>query len=199
MLVQAAFDDIEGSKDLLKSTKAILFLGTPHAGSPFADMGDTLRAIVKAVGFSTAYQNLRDLKTESSILDQCRLNFQTLHGREGFKVYTFQEELGMTGIGIAKADNKVYRRFYTFLTIMMTLIIIQVVPDISSEFLGSSGRQTINANHMMMCRYSSKDDVGYERVGGRLQRLCQDIQAQMVKVEEAQCQYLILLACNLYY
>jgi hypothetical protein len=106
MLVQASFDDIKGSRDLFESTKAVLFLGTPHAGSPFAGMGDTLRGIVKAVGFSTANQNLRDLNPDSAMLEQCRVNFQTLHRRGGFEVYTFQEELGMTGIGIAKADNK---------------------------------------------------------------------------------------------
>jgi hypothetical protein len=114
MLLQASFDGTKVDKDLLESTKAVLFLGTPHAGSAFAEMGDTLRAIVKAVGISAANQNLRDLKTDSTMLDQCRSNFQTLHRRVGFEVYTFQEELGMTGIGIAKADNKVCIQFLCY-------------------------------------------------------------------------------------
>jgi hypothetical protein len=75
-----------------------------------------------------------------------------------------------------------------FLTVTMLLMEYQVVPDISSEFPGSAGRFTINANHMMMCRFSSKEDIGYERVSGTLQRLCQGIQTKMVDVEEVQCQ-----------
>ena len=109
MLVQASIEDRKGSKDLFESTKAVLFFGTPHAGSPFAKMGDTLRVIVKAVGFGAAKQNLRDLKPDSAILEDCRRNFETLHSRRKFEVYTFQEDRGMTGIGFAKADNKVCR------------------------------------------------------------------------------------------
>jgi hypothetical protein len=107
MLLEANIDDTKSSKDVLESTKAVLFLGTPHAGSSFADMGDTLRRIVNAVGFGTANQNLRDLKPESAMLEQCRKHFQSLHKSRNFDIYTFQEELGMTGIGIAAADDKV--------------------------------------------------------------------------------------------
>jgi hypothetical protein len=109
MLVQASIEDRKGSKDLFESTKAVLFFGTPHAGSPFAKMGDTLRVIVKAVGFGAAKQNLRDLKPDNPILEDCRQNFEALHSRRKFEVHTFQEDRGMTGIGFAKADNKVCR------------------------------------------------------------------------------------------
>src|SRR4051812_21605343 len=110
MLLQASFDNREGSKDLFESTMGVLFLGTPHSGSSFAEKGDRLRGIMEAAGFDTAKQNLRDLAPDSTMLEQCRLNFQTLHRRENFKVYIFQEALGMTGIRIAKANDKVCRR-----------------------------------------------------------------------------------------
>jgi hypothetical protein len=109
MLLEANIDNTKGSKNVLQSTKAVLFLGTPHAGSQFADMGDTLRRIVSAVGFGTANQNLRDLKPDSAMLEQCRKHFQSLHESRDFEIYTFQEELGMTGIGIAAAGDKVCR------------------------------------------------------------------------------------------
>ncbi len=57
------------------------------------------------------------------------------------------------------------------------LISIQVVPDDSSEFLGSDKVFTIDANHMSMCRYSSKEDDGYRKVGREIRFLCQNIQA----------------------
>jgi hypothetical protein len=45
----------------------------------------------------------------------------------------------------------------------------QIVNDFSSSLDGSERRQTINANHMAMCRYSSKHDDGYQKVVGELQ------------------------------
>lgn len=40
--------------------------------------------------------------------------------------------------------------------------------DISSSLDGAERRQTINANHMTMCRYASKRDDGYQKVVGEL-------------------------------
>jgi len=102
---------------LFKSTKAILFLGTPHRGSEFAQWGDIFRGIVHAIGFDAAHQNLRDLRPDSAILDVIRGDFQKLHskaqqengagGDGGLKVYTFKEAKGITGIGFVNLNNKV--------------------------------------------------------------------------------------------
>ena len=67
----------------------------------------------------------------------------------------------------------------------MMLTVTQVVPDDSSRFPNSDGAFMIDANHIMMCKFSSKEDVGYERVRNTLQGLCQDIQVQVVDVERA--------------
>lgn len=109
MLLRAKDVDVKGSNDLVDSTKAILFLGTPHMGSHLANTGDVLRAIVAATGFDTANQNLEVLKAGGMMLEQIRERFYGLHRRQGFEVYTFEEELGMTGIGFAKFGNKVDR------------------------------------------------------------------------------------------
>lgn len=61
-----------------------------------------------------------------------------------------------------------------------------MVPPDSSEFLGSAGSPTtIPANHMMMCRYSSEIDPGYQRVAGRLQRVCEKMQDERNLVKQA--------------
>jgi hypothetical protein len=64
----------------------------------------------------------------------------------------------------------------------MMLTVTQVVPDDSSRFPNSDGAFMIDANHIMMCKFSSKEDVGYERVRNTLQGLCQGVQ---VDVERA--------------
>jgi hypothetical protein len=50
------------------------------------------------------------------------------------------------------------------------------VDDISSEFTGAGTKATIDANHMEMCRYSSKEDDGYRKISGELHNLCNDIE-----------------------
>jgi hypothetical protein len=57
------------------------------------------------------------------------------------------------------------------------LIWPQVVRDFSSSFPLESSKVTINANHMTMCRYSSRDDDGYGKVVRKLQVLCDQIKA----------------------
>lgn len=55
----------------------------------------------------------------------------------------------------------------------------QIVNDFSSSLDGSERRQTINANHMAMCRYSSKHDDGYQKVVGELQIFLSVIQERL--------------------
>lgn len=51
--------------------------------------------------------------------------------------------------------------------------------DVSSEFAGTEARYMINANHMQMCRYSSRDDDGYRQVSRELRRLCGEIEGSL--------------------
>lgn len=47
---------------------------------------------------------------------------------------------------------------------MANLRALKVVADASSQFTGTEQICSIDANHMGMCRFSSRDDVGYRRV-----------------------------------
>ena len=53
--------------------------------------------------------------------------------------------------------------------------------DFSSSLIGGTADhpETINANHMNMCRFSSKDDDGYRKVGGELGALVYTIQKNL--------------------
>ena len=55
--------------------------------------------------------------------------------------------------------------------------------DVSSEFTVTERRFTINANHMEMCRYSSKEDDGYRKVSRELRILCEEIEKNLKKEE----------------
>jgi len=107
MLLYADSSNKNTYQDLYRSTKAILFLGTPHRGSDYAELGETIRGIVKAIDFNTADQNTRALKIDDQFLKSSHERFQMLHKRGGFEVYTFQEAHGMAATSLLKFNQKV--------------------------------------------------------------------------------------------
>ncbi|PMD51210.1 uncharacterized protein K444DRAFT_545347 [Hyaloscypha bicolor E] len=165
MLLRASESEGERDKNIYLSTKAILFLGTPHGGGNFVDWGETARRIVSAIGFDTNHQNTRDLAIDSPMLEDCRERFLNLHNRRNFEICTFQEACGMKGTSLLGLNRK-------------------VVDGVSSEFPDTGRRFTINANHMEMCRYSSREDDGYRKVSRELRILCEEIEKSL-KEEEA--------------
>ncbi|OAF56656.2 hypothetical protein VC83_07280 [Pseudogymnoascus destructans] len=159
VLRRAATDTEFDMKDIYASTEAILFLGTPHRGSGKAEIAEVLRKIVSVSGFDTTNQNIRSLQIDSTELELIHELFMRLYGQNDrhFKVLTFQEAKGVTGISYLKMNERVVEPF-------------------SSSLTGTEPTQTINANHMSMCRYPSRDDEGYRQVSGEIQILISNIQ-----------------------
>ena len=107
MLLRASESERERDKDVCLSTKAILFLGTPHRGGNFADWGETARRIVSAIGFDTNHQNIRDLAIDSPMLEDCRERFFKLYNCRNFEICTFQEGCGVKGTSLRNLNQKV--------------------------------------------------------------------------------------------
>lgn len=149
---------------MLRSTKAIMFFGTPHRGSGFADLGETIRRIASAAGFDTARQNLRALEIDSGVLEECHRRFQHLQSQQQFDILTFQESRGVAGIAYGGINRKVVLGSHKNSKKSANVPWIQVVEDISSQFTGTEPIRSIDANHMDMCRFPSRDDTGYRRV-----------------------------------
>ena len=90
--------------DIYDSTHAIIFFGTPHRGSDLASWGLMLSTIAEAVQLDTNNAVLRDLDptSGSSKLEEMRLDFDDIlrdgHRSKELRVYSFQEEEGMTSI-----------------------------------------------------------------------------------------------------
>lgn len=90
--------------DVYDSTHGIIFFGTPHRGSDLASWGLLLSTIAEAVQIDTNKAVLRDLDPTngSSKLEEMRLDFDDIlrdsHRSRELRVYTFQEEEGMTSI-----------------------------------------------------------------------------------------------------
>ncbi|RKK14475.1 hypothetical protein BFJ63_vAg11692 [Fusarium oxysporum f. sp. narcissi] len=88
MLALSSTSDTPTHKGVIESTAAVIFLGTPHRGSPELSAIDTL--------------GLKNTDLERAHEAFCRLWHQY-----DFQVKTFQESFGLTGIDLGVLGNKV--------------------------------------------------------------------------------------------
>lgn len=142
-------------RNIIHHTKAVVFLGTPHRGSPgFASTADVVRRVASTIlRFDSNDSIIRALGVDSPELELSRESFITQWRKLQFTVKTFQEARPITGVGVGLLNDK-------------------VVPDTSSTLDDPREHaETIQANHMDMCKYSSRHDPGYQKVGLELARL----------------------------
>ena len=151
-------DSKEGEiRNVIESTAAIMFMGTPHRGSSeFASLGEIVRKVGSlALRVDSNGAVLRTLGVDSPELEQCRASFTTQWREYGFRVKTFQEALGIGGLNIGKLNDK-------------------IVPDTSSSLDDPREHaETIMANHMDMVRFNGREDSGYLKVAGELKHMIQ--------------------------
>jgi hypothetical protein len=98
VLRRSGNDEDKSIHDIFESTCAVFFLGTPHRGSNFATLGNTIRQIVTAVGFDTNEKNIKALQFDSFELELSREEFAKQWRQGSFQVRTFQESRGIVGV-----------------------------------------------------------------------------------------------------
>ncbi|KAH6980752.1 hypothetical protein BKA56DRAFT_616585 [Ilyonectria sp. MPI-CAGE-AT-0026] len=146
MLAKSSSSKRKEHKNVVESTAAVVFLGTPHRGSlDVAAIGEVVRSIVSTLGMKTTPALLDALGLKTTDLERAQEEFSRLWQKHDFRVKTFQE-----GLSLAKIGKK-------------------VVPHYSS-LIGDHREyaETLQANHMEMCRYSGTDDENYRKVAGEL-------------------------------
>ena len=94
--------------DVCKSTRAIVFFGTPHKGSNDAKWGLILKAIVSAA-FDTNDKVLRALEPDSELLDKLARDFQDILDEGKLKICSLLESAGKMGLPIF--NGKVMAQF----------------------------------------------------------------------------------------
>jgi hypothetical protein len=191
MLCNSSVSDDSTHNDIIKSTSAVVFLGTPHRGSQdFAGIGEVVckaAAHVLRMDTSSVFLDILGLKTTD--LERCQESFSRLWGIYDFRVKTFQEGLGLTGINLGLLKEKVRMpKADDSIRFMNWHFNLQVVPDTSS-LLGDSREQAemLQANHMDMCRYTGPNDPNYRIVAGELRKIYASIQiTDSIKIEDQQ-------------
>lgn len=108
-LRRSEIDDEAEIKDIITSTAAVLFLGTPHRGSSAAQLADVVRTVASVVlRLDTNDKVLQALSgANSPELELGRESFISLWRKYNFKVKTFQESQGMTGLNIGSLNELV--------------------------------------------------------------------------------------------
>lgn len=144
---QALLHCTEGDKNLEKvfrSTRGTIFMGTPHAGADLANWGFILAKFLDTVR-RTNPKLLEPLRQKSDVLLAVQQQFQQLLLKPdvNLEVYCFFESKAVIGVGY-------------------------IVPEYSAA-LSQYPNQSIDANHMDMTKFKSKNDEGYQGVFSRVQ------------------------------
>lgn len=140
---------------MIERTRYILFLGTPHRGASIADWG-TILANIATVTLQDVDKNvLRALSTNSEVLENIQKAFRRILDDQKVKIHSFQEERGLSGM--KGLSNKV------------------VANDSSKMESSYETVETIDANHMEMARYATRDDDGYNKISRALRLYLEDL------------------------
>ncbi|KAI4940646.1 hypothetical protein J4E91_011283 [Alternaria rosae] len=141
---------IRRSEMVRDRTKLVVFLGTPHRGSAYAGWGQIASNLARVALQDSNKRLLETLEVNNEVLDNIHEEFKTIAFKGTLKIYTFQESRGISSIkGLSE----------------------KVVDDFSSKLDLPRELETvesIDANHMQMARYSSRDDQGYRAISGVL-------------------------------
>lgn len=151
MLALSSTSPTDELSNIVSSTAAVIFLGTPHRGSPdLSALGAWAKSVLSGLRFQTNSAILDTLGLKTTDLERSQEAFSGLWFQHGFRVKTFQEGYPMTKINLGVLGNK-------------------VVPDTSSLIGDQRERaETLQANHMKMCRFSGREDPNFVKVVGEL-------------------------------
>ncbi|CVL05354.1 uncharacterized protein FMAN_10786 [Fusarium mangiferae] len=151
MLALSSNSDNPTQKAVVQSTAAVIFLGTPHRGSPeLSAIGEWARSMLSSLKFQTTSTILDSLGLKTTDLERAHEAFCRLWHQYDFQVKTFQESFGLTGIDLGVLGNK-------------------VVPH-ESSLIGDPREhaETLQANHKQMSRFSGAQDPNYIKVAGEI-------------------------------
>lgn len=112
MLLQAT----RRSEKIRNQTKLNIFLGTPHRGSAYSGWGQIISNLARIALQDSNKKLLKTLEVNDEVLDNIHEEFKTIAFKGFFKIHSFQEAQGITGM--KGLDEKVCI-LYTFYNILL--------------------------------------------------------------------------------
>ena len=129
---------------ILPATIGVMFLGTPHHGSRAASLGKMVFEVSKLFFKKPNLQVLRGLETNSEILERISRNFGQILSTGRIKVHSFREELPTHGVMVVGSASSTIGYLH-------------------------ETRGSLHANHRNLARFSSTEDIKFQRVVSILQ------------------------------
>ncbi|KAF2878533.1 hypothetical protein BDV95DRAFT_589453 [Massariosphaeria phaeospora] len=146
-LIMSSQSRLPISKNIVSTTAAVVFMGTPHRGSKqWASKGDKGRKIASALFADNNPALLDTLGLKNGELFRSLDNFTQLWEESGFIVKTYMEDRSYIG------GEK-------------------IVPD-ESSLLGNLKEQAISltGDHSRICKFNGKNDTNWSKVGPQLEK-----------------------------
>lgn len=104
-MLNASRGEVTYLKEILPAIYGIIFLGTPHRGSPAATLGKIAQEITKILWKPPNMSVLRDLEVSSQTLDRIGRGFSQILEERPLQIYSFHEELPTKGIMVSCPRN----------------------------------------------------------------------------------------------
>ncbi|KAI1647572.1 uncharacterized protein F4817DRAFT_103194 [Daldinia loculata] len=144
-------DAIWRSNICSSQTKLIIFLGTPHRGTPAAAWG-TIASNLAALALHDSNKKIvRTLQVNSEVLDNIHFQFKNKVSEKGIMIHSFQEARGISGV--KGLEGKVVNDDSSKVDLPETLEVVE----------------TLDADHMQMARCSNRADQQYDSISGVIQ------------------------------
>src|SRR2546421_3277371 len=102
-------------------TKLIVFLGTPHRGSGYAEWGEIASNLARLALYDSNKKIIETLEVNSEVLDNIHEEFKTIVHNSGIKIHSFQEARGIAGM--KGLHNKVSYRIILWVHFAPLLIV----------------------------------------------------------------------------
>lgn len=161
-------------QNILRATRGIVFLGTPHHGAGLAKWAEMLAMSVGLVK-QTNPDILTVLKRDSEVLARIQDSFHTMirarnqGGLPPIEITCFYEELPLRGFGVVSLVVSIAYPLHANYA-------PQVVP-LESAILPGYVPIGIHQNHMDMTKFEREDDPGFTAVAGELRRWVKELSA----------------------
>jgi len=153
---------------IFSATRGIVFLGTPHRGSGAVSIANVVASVAQIGLQNPRLDLIRDLEWDSQTLDRIGDSFGRILEKRTLAVWSFSEELALTGIGKVCMSP--------ICGVLVLTRVGQVVPG-NSAIIGDphENRGTIHGNHISMVKFSTKDDSGYKKVLNAIEMLLEGL------------------------